>query len=78
MDAPHFTGQVSKSNRYEILIPYEPEPRITHKWCYRCRSFKPYDEFYKKTCHYDGYSGECKLCDGAVRTETRSRRAKIS
>lgn len=70
MDATYFTGQVASRNRNEILVPYEPEPRITEKWCYRCRRFKPYGEFYRKALKFDGYSDECKLCDKAVRRES--------
>ena len=78
MDATYFTGQVSRSNRYEILVPWEPEPKRTMKWCYRCRKFKPcytvHSEFYRKAAQHDGYSGECKMCDLTVRAESRRKK----
>lgn len=70
MDATYFTGQVSKSNRNEILVPYEPEPRILEKWCYRCRMWKPYSDFYGNRAQHDGVSRECKPCDHSVRLES--------
>jgi len=70
MDAPYYTGCSTESLSRKIIVPWEPEERDTHKWCYRCRRFKPYEDFYKKAMRYDGLSGECKLCDNAVRLES--------
>ena len=79
MDAPYYSGASAESISRKIIIPYEPEPRIPEKWCYRCRKFKIYDDFHRKASHYDGYSGECKLCDNTVRNESREkRRGKVS
>jgi len=79
MEFSHGGGSVPASHSGKIIIPYEPEPRMPEKWCYRCRKFKIYDEFHRKASHYDGYSGECKLCDNAIMNESREKkRGKVS
>ena len=74
MDAPYFTGSFSESPCRKIIVPWEPETKPVAKWCYRCRKWKPIEDFYRKAMRYDGLSGECKLCDKVVRVETRRKK----
>jgi len=65
MDATYFTGQVAKSNRHEILVPWEPEKRDVLKWCWKCREWRVFSMFQKNKNRPDGYQSECVLCNSA-------------
>ena len=76
MDAPYYSGCGTESSRRKIIVPYESEQKVVAKWCYRCRRFKLYDDFYRKAVQYDGYSSECKLCDHTLRVESRRKKQR--
>ena len=74
MEFSHGGGSVPASHSGKIIVPWEPDPRITDKWCYRCRRFKPFSEFHRNVVRNDGLSGECRLCDNMIRGESRAKR----
>ena len=65
MDAPYFGRTEPKSNRDTVLVPFFEE-RITHRWCYQCRTWQPVTDFYPDPSHPEG-KHLCRSCDNRNR-----------
>lgn len=63
---------------YKFIIPYEEPTGIPEKWCWRCRRFKPFSEFYKSRKSASGYASKCKACDNAYRAEKYRKKTKTT
>lgn len=56
----------------QILAGWANAPE-GHKWCGRCKSYFPLDDFYSNRSRSDGLSTSCKECDKAKTAEFRRR-----
>lgn len=79
LQAEAVSGECGNTNGVPIDIGFDylDEISVVQRWCSKCRTFKPWDEFYRDITRAGGKEYVCKKCSIAKTLECR-RNSKLA
>jgi len=68
-----FTCRVPAAKSASFITPTYEDQMVTHKFCYQCRRWKPFEGFNRNKSRGDGRCSECRKCENANKAARRMR-----